>query len=61
MTAQFSQAGIPAMLVTGETDATTRQNARHQLETRQINIIVTVDLYNEGVDLPFVDRTLCFC
>lgn len=58
MTAQFSQAGIPAMLVTGETDATTRQNARHQLETRQINIIVTVDLYNEGVDLPFVDTLL---
>lgn len=58
MVQQFLRANIPAMLVTGETDRDTRQNARHALENREINVVVTVDLYNEGVDLPFVDTLL---
>lgn len=58
MVDRFNQSGIPAMLVTGETDRDTRQNARFRLESRAITVIVTVDLYNEGVDLPFVDTLL---
>lgn len=58
MVEQFNRANIPAMLVTGETDTETRQSAQKQLETRQVNVLVTVDLYNEGVDLPFVDTLL---
>lgn len=54
----FNKAGIKAMLVTGETDQETRRDARSCLESRKINVIVTVDLYNEGVDLPFVDTLL---
>ena len=58
MTDYFNKAGIKAMLVTGDTDQETRRDARYCLEARKINVIVTVDLYNEGVDLPFVDTLL---
>lgn len=58
MAEQFNQAGIKAQLVTGQTDPGTRQAAPRRLQTGDINVIVTVDLYNEGIDLPFVDTLL---
>jgi len=58
MTDQFNQAGIRACLVTGQTDAQKRQEAPRQLRDGDISVIVTVDLYNEGIDLPFVDTLL---
>ncbi|WP_250461760.1 DUF3427 domain-containing protein [Microbulbifer litoralis] len=58
MTEQFNRVNIPAMMVTGQTDAESRESARRRLEARDINVIVTVDLYNEGVDLPFLDTLL---
>ncbi|WP_044640480.1 DEAD/DEAH box helicase family protein [Risungbinella massiliensis] len=35
-----------------------RQNAIESLEAREIDIIFTVDLFNEGVDIPLVDTLL---
>ncbi|MEX2320096.1 MAG: DEAD/DEAH box helicase, partial [Saccharospirillum sp.] len=58
MTAQFNQAGINARLVTGKTNRDDRNAAPRQLQNGEINVIVTVDLYNEGIDLPFVDTLL---
>ena len=34
------------------------RDRKRELEQRDINIIVTVDLFNEGVDLPYVDTLL---
>lgn len=49
---------IPALALTASSDAEERRQAIDMLHKRKINIIFTVDLYNEGVDIPFVDTVL---
>lgn len=58
MTDMFNQAGIKAAYITGAATTAERQLLPRQLERGEINVLVTVDLYNEGVDLPFVDTLL---
>lgn len=58
MTEQFLSAGLAVVCVTGETSALERQQAPGQLVRGEICAIVTVDLYNEGVDIPDVDTLL---
>ncbi len=48
----------PAIALSGETPREQRQQAQHQIESRAINFIFTVDLYNEGVDIPCVDTVI---
>ena len=38
--------------------AAERQSAPRRLREREVNVLCTCDLYNEGVDLPFVDTLL---
>lgn len=54
----FRRAGIPALAIHGDTDAEVRSDAPRQLREREVNVLFTCDLYNEGVDLPFVDTLL---
>ncbi|MDN7125938.1 DUF3427 domain-containing protein [Pseudidiomarina sp. 1APR75-33.1] len=54
----FNAHGIKAALVTGQISSYERERLPKLLEQREINVIVTVDLYNEGIDLPFVDTLL---
>lgn len=49
---------IPAVALSGESPRDLRHRAQRQLEDRDINFIFTVDLYNEGVDIPCVDTVL---
>lgn len=58
MARKFSSAGIPAMAVHGESDSEDRTQAATRLRERAVNVLFTCDLYNEGVDLPFVDTLL---
>jgi len=58
MTKKFNDAGIPAALIYGESSHDERTSLPRKLESKEINVLVTVDLYNEGVDLPFVDTLL---
>lgn len=58
MTRFFNERGVKAALVTGQTPKNERDKLPKLLEQKEINVIVTVDLYNEGVDLPFVDTLL---
>lgn len=58
MAAQFAAAGVPALALSGEASDEERAAARRRLEARELNVIFTCDLYNEGVDLPFVDTLL---
>jgi len=58
MTDQFIAAGLDAVCVTGETSDVERQRAPQLLSQGKICAIVTVDLYNEGVDIPDVDTLL---
>lgn len=54
----FRAAGISAVAVTGGTRSEERANALKQLEAGSTRVIFTVDLLNEGVDLPSVDTLL---
>ncbi len=56
MAARFTAAGVPALAVHG--DSPGRADAPARLRERAVNVIFTCDLYNEGVDLPFVDTLL---
>jgi superfamily II DNA or RNA helicase/HKD family nuclease len=58
MTQVFNQAGIPATVVTGETPAQARAEAITALGEGRINVIFTVDVFNEGLDIPAVDTVL---
>lgn len=58
MTEQFNAAGIIARTITSETPNQERIDIPKQLERGEIHVIVTVDIFNEGVDLPFVDTLL---
>jgi superfamily II DNA or RNA helicase/HKD family nuclease len=51
-------AGIPAMAVTSRTPSDQRRAALSSLRRREVNVLFTVDLFNEGIDLPEVDTVL---
>jgi superfamily II DNA or RNA helicase/HKD family nuclease len=58
MAQKFNKMGVPALSVHGETPAAAREAAPGRLRSRGVNVLFTCDLYNEGVDLPFVDTLL---
>ena len=58
MTREFQQAGFQAACVTGQTTSQERRDAVQALRQGELQIIFTVDVFNEGVDLPEVDTLL---
>lgn len=54
----FAQAGVPAVAVWGDSPEEERREALERLRRREINVLFSVDLFNEGVDLPNVDTLL---
>jgi superfamily II DNA or RNA helicase/HKD family nuclease len=54
----FADAGVPAAAVTSSTDHAGRAAAMAGLMSGDLKILFTVDLFNEGVDLPAVDTIL---
>lgn len=54
----FTNQGVNAISLTSNTKNISRQEAIRKLESREIEIIFTVDLFNEGVDIPSVDTLL---
>jgi superfamily II DNA or RNA helicase len=56
MARQFNEAGIPARAVYA--GAPDRAAAPQLLKDGAVNVLFTCDLYNEGVDMPFVDTLL---
>lgn len=58
MTEQFNKAGLPALCLTGQSTQAERDSAPLALEKGDVCVLVTVDLFNEGVDIPVVDTLL---
>jgi superfamily II DNA or RNA helicase len=58
MTAWLNRAGLPAACVVGTTVGDERRRAPQRLLSGELCALVTVDLYNEGIDLPMVDTLL---
>jgi superfamily II DNA or RNA helicase/HKD family nuclease len=58
MARRFREAGISAAAITGETAAAERENALLRLKAGEVQVLFTVDLFNEGVDVPEIDTVL---
>lgn len=58
MADQFIRRGIPALAITSESSAQARREALAALRERRVNVLFTVDLLNEGVDIPTIDTVL---
>lgn len=58
MARKFSEAGVPSLAIHGATGYDERDAAPRKLERGEVSFLFTCDLYNEGVDLPFVDTLL---
>ena len=58
MTDWLNRAGLPAACVVGATASEERRRAPQRLLSGELCALVTVDLYNEGIDLPMVDTLL---
>jgi superfamily II DNA or RNA helicase/HKD family nuclease len=58
MSARFNEAGIPSRAVTSRTPPQERRAGLAALRNRDVNALFTVDLFNEGVDVPEIDTVL---
>ena len=58
MADSFNRAGIPALALTSRSASQDRSEATRRLRERTVNVIFTVDLFNEGVDIPEADCIL---
>lgn len=58
MADRFSRAGIPSRAITSQTSPAERDGALAALRDRTVSVLFTVDLFNEGIDLPSIDSVL---
>ena len=58
MAATFTEAGLVSAAIHGDTPAPARRDAVARLERGELVALFTVDLFNEGVDIPRVDTVL---
>ncbi|MDW8802484.1 DUF3427 domain-containing protein [Clostridium sp. A1-XYC3] len=58
MADKFTNSGIPSIAVLGESNSEERNNAKRRLINGEVKFIFTVDLYNEGVDIPEINTVL---
>lgn len=58
MAKEFNRRGLPALALTAETPGLERAAAVRQLNSGEICALFTVDLFNEGVDVPAIDTVL---
>src|SRR5699024_6827240 len=54
----FTRAGIESVALSGQSTTDNRDAALRRLRTGEVQCIFTVDLFNEGVDVPEVDTVL---
>ncbi|WP_030970986.1 DUF3427 domain-containing protein [Streptomyces sp. NRRL S-1824] len=54
----FRRAGLNAVSLSGETPRPERKDALDQLKAGTLQVIFSVDLFNEGLDIPDVDTLL---
>jgi superfamily II DNA or RNA helicase len=58
MTRVFREAGVASTAVWGDSPDEERAEALADLAARRINVLFSVDLFNEGIDIPAVDTLL---
>nr|WP_304412050.1 DEAD/DEAH box helicase [Citricoccus sp. CH26A] len=58
MADRFNSANIPSAVVTGETRSDERRKALEAIRRGEIKCIFTVDVFNEGLDIPQINTVL---
>lgn len=58
---RFTRAGITARVVSANSTAAERDVALHALASGEVQILFSVDLFNEGIDVPAIDVVLMLC
>ena len=58
MAEQFNAAGLSAIALDADSDAADRRTAIERLRHGELQAVFTVDIFNEGVDIPEVDTLL---
>ena len=58
MERKFGEAGFAARAIWADTPRHEREDALRQLRERELQVVFSVDLFNEGVDVPAVDTLL---
>ncbi len=58
MASRFNRAGIRSKSLTSQTAGAERRQALSDLRSGQLQVLFTVDLFNEGVDIPSADVVL---
>ncbi|HCX63712.1 MAG TPA: NgoFVII family restriction endonuclease, partial [Eubacteriaceae bacterium] len=58
MADSFERRGIPSVALSGASEQELRQGVKNQLVSGEIRFIFTVDLFNEGVDIPEINTVL---
>lgn len=51
----FRDAAVPALALSGDSDVRDRERGLHDFETGALNVLVNVDLFDEGFDVPAVE------
>ena len=54
----FKEAGLKAVALSSKSVDEERNSAKDKIRSGEINFIFTVDLYNEGVDIPEIDTVM---
>lgn len=58
MAAHFTRHGLPSVAVWGDSSRDVREAALKDLAAGKVRVVFSVDLFNEGVDVPTVDTLL---
>ena len=58
MAHRFSELGLPSVALSAESHSEERKAALRDLSDGKLRVVFTVDLFNEGVDIPSVDTLL---
>lgn len=58
MARHFNHHGIPAVAIWGDSPRSEREGALRDLAAGRVKVVFSVDLFNEGVDVPNVDTVL---
>jgi hypothetical protein len=58
MARMFREGGVAATAIWSDTAEEERRQALRDLAARRVNVVFSVDLFNEGVDVPAVDTVL---
>ena len=54
----LTQNGYPSQMLSGEDSQEQREQAIEKLKNGELTYLVTVDIFNEGIDIPFINQVI---